>query len=206
MEIAQTWLPEWAVGKGRLRLLGREISGVLNDTGGFMTKSLSILAGVVLAAFVLSAQDQRVFKSPELGFSIQAPVVLTTDGTEQHTTTSGKQFTQTVFTGGFDNGDTYFVCVSQYPFVVVQDDLQRAAEGFAAAIGGTVNDVRPTTVSGQPALRATISLPDKTTQFAYVAAYKGKRVFQFAVGTLSGTPLDSPKVNTFFESATITGI
>lgn len=143
-----------------------------------------------------------VFKSPELGFGVSTPVTLTTDGPQQRTNSTGKSFTQTIFTGSQNNGDAYLVGVSEYPFPVVSEDLMRAANGFATATGGTIGETKTLTVSGQPALRATIVLTDKT-KFLLLVTFKGSRAYQFAFGTTTGTAFDTPEVKAFFDSATI---
>jgi hypothetical protein len=161
---------------------------------------LSVMAGLVVLLSGFGATT--VFRSPEYGFSVNVPVTLVADGPEQLTTDAGKQYVATNFTGGFDNGDTYLVGVSDYPFPVAPDDMQRVIAGVASSFSGTVTNTQSLTVSGQPALRATITLPDKT-RFAYLVSFKNNRVFQFSFGTMTGTAFDSPEVKTFFDSATI---
>lgn len=159
-----------------------------------------LLAGIVLAASVssvFSAQDQRLLKAPDNSFSVKAPAEFTSDGPKQLTTKTGISFT-TTFYSGWNNDSYYFVQSSTYPFTVVPEDLQRALDGYASELGGKVTDTQDLTVSGQPALEATVTSPEVT--FRYLVTFRGTHLFQLAY---SGTPFDSPEVQAFLESISI---
>lgn len=140
------------------------------------------------------------------GFSVNAPVPLTTDGPVDSTTTAGKPYTSTQYRGSLPNGDFYVAAAAIYPFAVVNDDLQRMTDGFVAGVNGTVIKSDSTTVSGQPAMITIVDAKKggRTLRFAILVTFKGNKAYTFVFATwldTDGTNLDD--VTTFFSSTQI---
>ena len=138
------------------------------------------------------------------GFTVDAPLTMTTDGPKAGTTTAGVAYTQTIYGAAQPNDDNYMVGVSEYPFQVEYADLDRGIEGFRAALDGTVTKTDTTTVSGNPAKMAIVDAVrnGRTIRFAILITYRGNKAFIFAFGTwmdTQGTNMD--EVKTFFTSA-----
>ena len=140
------------------------------------------------------------------GFSVNAPIALTTTGPEQSTTNEGKPFTQTVYTGTMPNSDLYMAAVGVYPFVVVDEDLTKATNGFAGAMHGTVVKQEPLTVSGQSALMSVISAKDangRELRFALLVTHKGNRAYMFVFGSYVDVTSNEQEFKEFFSSISI---
>jgi hypothetical protein len=138
------------------------------------------------------------------GFTVDAPMTLTTTGPETRTTHEGRPYTQTIYRGSLPNGDSYSVAVAEYSFQVTNEDLDRAIEGFRAAFNGTVTKTFDLQVSGQPAKGAIIETQQngRMLRFAFMVTYRGNKAFMFAFGTwldTQGTNMED--VKTFFSSA-----
>jgi hypothetical protein len=138
------------------------------------------------------------------GFSVNAPVELTTDGPKSLTTDAGKPFTITTFSASLPNDDTYMVAVSEYNFATVPEDLTRVTNGFVG--NGTVVKQTSATISGQPALATIVDkqVGGRTMRVALVVIVKGNKGYMFAFGTWvdsQGTNMDD--VKTFFTSIRI---
>lgn len=139
-----------------------------------------------------------------MGFIVNAPIILTTDGPTQGTTHAGVTYTATLYSGAVANGDGYFVSVNEYPFAVANDDLQRATEGFRASLNARIlNQTSPTVTSGQPSLLTTMEAQQngRTLRIAFLVTYKGNKAFMFAFFSYLDTPnTDVDAVATFFGS------
>lgn len=137
-----------------------------------------------------------------LGFSVDAPIDMTVDGPTSGTTDYGVAYTKTIFSSKLANDDMYFVGVSTYPFFVQTSDLTKALNGFAKGSNATIKGQENITVSGQPAIRAVLSLPagNREMRFAYVVTFKGHNAYQFVFGTYVDTTSDMAAVARFFSS------
>ena len=138
------------------------------------------------------------------GFTVDAPLTMTTDGPKAGTTTAGVAYTLTVYGAAQPNDDTYMVAVSEYPFQVDPADLDRGVEGFRASMNGTVTKTDTATVSGNPAKMAIVESTNngRTIRFALLITYRGNKAFIFAFGTwLDTQDTNMDEVKTFFTSA-----
>lgn len=138
------------------------------------------------------------------GFTVDAPLTMTTDGPKAGTTNSGVAYTLTIYGAAQPNDDNYMVGVSEYPFQVEYADLDRGIEGFRAAVDGTVTKTNTATVSGNPAKMAVVEAVrnGRTIRFALLITYRGNKAFIFAFGTWMDTQdTNMDEVKTFFTSA-----
>jgi hypothetical protein len=80
--------------------------------------------------------------------------------------------------------------------------LTKALNGFAKGSNATIKGQENITVSGQPAIRAVLSLPagNREMRFAYVVTFKGHNAYQFVFGTYLDTTSDMAAVARFFSS------
>jgi hypothetical protein len=147
-----------------------------------------VLAGLVVLLFYTAFGATTTFRAPE-GFTVQVPVTLTPEKPEKGFTHDGYPYDSILYSGG-----DYLIEVADYSFLPDETDLRAVANVAATSINGTATDVQSTTVSGQTAIRETITLPDRT--FYYLVVLKGSKIFQFMyVGT--GDP------SSFFKSISI---
>jgi hypothetical protein len=140
------------------------------------------------------------------GFTVDAPVTLTTDGPTQGTTNQGRPFTQTTYAGGLPNDDTYMVSVCDYGFALSDADLDRGTDGFAGGINGTVTSRRRVTVSGYTAAASVIESVKngRTMRFGLLIVIRGNSAYMFVFGTwLDTTGTNMADVETFFKSAAL---
>jgi hypothetical protein len=151
-------------------------------------KSLGVLAGLAALLLYAAFGATTTFRAPE-GFTVQVPVTLTPDKPEKGFTHDGYPFDSITYAGG-----DYLIGVADYSFLPDETDLRAVANVAATSINGTATDVQSTIVSGQSAIRETITLPDRT--FYYLVVLKGSKIFQFMY-TGTGDP------KKFFDSATI---
>jgi hypothetical protein len=142
-----------------------------------------------------------------MGFTVDVPITLTTDGPKAGVTNQGKPYTQSIYMGVLANDDTYMVGVSDYTFALSNEDLARGLEGFRAGLTkGTVTKQESLTVSGQPALMAFVDseVNGRTLRFALLITYKGNKAVFFTFGTwLDSQGTDLEAVKTFFKSAAL---
>jgi len=144
----------------------------------------------------------------DLGFSVVSPIALTRDATTSGVTHSGLPYTYNVLGGTYANGDELMLGVSNYgTYQVVPADLQRAADGFAAGVKGTIVKQEPVLLnSGQQGLMSAIigdTVNGKTMAYLVLDVYKGNTFYQVAFAAPKETPSDMEGVKKFFSSFTI---
>lgn len=140
------------------------------------------------------------------GFGVNTPVPLTTTGPEQRTTHTGAAFTQTIWIGIMPNTDAYMVSASVYPVAMVDEDLNRATNGFVQSIQGTVHLQKRMTVSGSPALMSSVSFKDDNGRelgAAFLVTYKGNNAYMFAFISYKDVVSNETEFETFFNSISI---
>jgi hypothetical protein len=141
------------------------------------------------------------------GFSVNAPITLTTTGPTQSINTAGQAFTSTLYSAAMPNTDFYMATVSVYPFTVVDEDLDKGTNAFVQSLHGKVLKQDRITVSGQPAIMSAISSKDETgreVRFALTITYKGNRAYMFAFGSyMDVTTTDEASFKAFFNSISI---
>ena len=142
------------------------------------------------------------------GAVVDAPVVLTTTGPTSGTTTHGQPYTATTYSATLANDDIYMVSVNSYGFQVVEGDLDKAVNAFAAADGvnGKILNNVTTSVSGHAARSAVIESVQgkRTLRFFLLVTYRGNVAYMYLFGTWMDTDgTDKEAVKTFFTSASI---
>jgi hypothetical protein len=171
-----------------------------------MKKFYALVIMLVLATGAFAQTTAKIVSAKyvqnSLGFSVDAPVDMTVDGPSAGTTDYGVAFTKTFYSAKLENGDVYFVGVSQYPFFVQTSDLTKAVNGFASASNSTVKNQNNITLSGQPAINAVLSsqVNGREVRFMYVVTFKGHNAYQFVFGTYTDTTSDMQAVSRFFKS------
>jgi len=173
-------------------------------------KLKSMIATVITLVALMGTALGATFNNPQLGVSVNVPVTLNlVEGDPSRGTThAGQAYTQYIYSGSQPNEDAYIVGVHVYDSLTITDaDLDRAINGFAGAVNGTVSNVTEVNVSGQPAKTAYITLPadknGRVLRFGYLVSYKGSRLYQFTFGTYLDTQSDMAEVAEFFRSASI---
>lgn len=141
------------------------------------------------------------------GFSVDAPVTLTQGPDTPSTTTSGVNYTQTVYMAILPNSDVYMVGVGTYPFALAVTDNVAGLEGFRASVNGAVVSQNAVTVSGQPALAAVITTKDETgreLRMGVLITFRGNKDYIFAFGSyLDVKNTDEDAIKRFFASASL---
>lgn len=139
-------------------------------------------------------------------FSVDSPVTLVDNGTENATTTSGASYTRQSLSAEVQNGDVYMVSVATYPFNLPTDNFDTFINGFTGTISGTISKSFEGTASGNPARMYFIDglVGGQKAKFVIEVVLKGNKAYIFAFGTLAdATGTDTEAVKTFFQSISI---
>ena len=141
------------------------------------------------------------------GAVADAPIDLSTDGSEARKTDEGKDYTQTTWIGTLPNNDTYFVSVAEYPFTVDTALLGVVINRFATGAGGKVLTTTDAYVSGMPAKAAIVEATTtngRTLRIAFLATIRGNKAYMFAFASyLDVQDSDMSAMKHFFASARI---
>ena len=159
--------------------------------------SAVLLGAAMLASSFAGAQ---VVTSTQ-GFSVSAPVALTSKGTTNGVSDYGLSYTMTTYRGDLPNGDSFAVGVSVYNATLDASTLQNAINKVTA--GHQVLGSQNTVVSGRAAMAVVISI-DSRTRLGYMVTIRGNTMYQFAFSTDPSVPYapgESPSA--FFNSATL---
>jgi hypothetical protein len=166
-------------------------------------RTLAVFFALLIPAFATTQTLQNV--------TVDAPVTLTTTGSETGTTTAGNSagshYTRTNYTGEQSNGDVYMVNLGKYPYQLAATTNEDMTQAFIAGVPNSkVLNSRATTLSGLDAQATVLELTDngRVMRIFVIVTHRGDTAYILAFGTYMDTQgTDNAVVARFFANASI---